>query len=75
MFLDNATGDFYSFDSDDCRWKPNGNVGMHYSKALHFEPDSQALISRPVIYRSDALNGSLFLQKASDVKAYVDKIH
>ena len=34
VFLDYATGDFYSFDKYDYQWKPKGNVGMHYSKAL-----------------------------------------
>ena len=34
VFLDYATGDFYQFDKYEFEWKPKGNVGMHYSKAL-----------------------------------------
>ena len=34
VFLDYATGDFYSFDKYECQWKPKGNVGLHYQKAI-----------------------------------------
>lgn len=33
MFLDNLTGDYYSYDIKTNEWKPNGNVGLHYSRA------------------------------------------
>ena len=75
VFLDYATGDFYCFDINECQWKPNGNVGMHYSKALDFVPGGREIVRKPTVHRSETLNGNLFLQKVTDVKAHVDKIH
>ena len=34
VFLDNLTGDFYVYDQSHKEWKPTGNVGMHYSRAM-----------------------------------------
>lgn len=34
MFLDNLTGDFYVYDREHNEWKPKGNVGIHYSRAM-----------------------------------------
>jgi hypothetical protein len=32
VFLDNTTGDFYTFKKDLGMWVPIGNVGLHYAK-------------------------------------------
>lgn len=34
VFLDNSTGDYYVFDPLDSEWKPKGNVGLHFKKAI-----------------------------------------
>lgn len=34
VFLDNLTGDYYIYDHPHKEWKPTGNVGLHYSKAM-----------------------------------------
>ena len=34
VFLDNLTGDYYVFDERTDEWKPTGNVGVHYSRAM-----------------------------------------
>ncbi len=34
VFLDNLTGDYYVYDKERNEWKPNGNVGIHYSRAM-----------------------------------------
>jgi hypothetical protein len=34
VFLDNLTGDYYTFDEECNEWKPKGNVGLHYSRAM-----------------------------------------
>ena len=65
VFLDYATGDFYSHDKYEGHWRPKGNVGMHYCKALE---GSQAmiagreLVSKTQIYRAQATapNTNLF---------------
>ena len=82
VFLDHATGDFYSFDKYETQWRPKGNVGMHYSKALEVvvgnPRDSKAgreLVAKTQQYRAQAVSGNtnLFLQKATDLICYVDK--
>jgi hypothetical protein len=35
VFLDQTTGDFYSFDESDMKWKATGNVGLHYRGLGH----------------------------------------
>lgn len=79
VFLDQGTGDFYSFEKQTCQWKPKGNVGLHYSKALEVSKMStgRELVGKTQIYRANATstNTNLFLQKASDLKCYVDKHH
>ena len=32
-FLDDLTGDFYSFDPSAQEWKPVGNTGLHWENA------------------------------------------
>jgi len=58
VFLDHATGDFYSFDKYECQWKPKGNVGLHYSKALEVSKMStgRELVGKTQIYRSATNN-------------------
>ena len=65
VFLDYATGDFYSFDKYECLWKPKGNVGMHYSKAVEGSQKMIAgreLVSKTQVYRAQATpsNTALF---------------
>ena len=80
VFLDHSTGDFYGFDKYECQWKPKGNVGLHYSKAIEVgntTTPGSVLVSKAQVHRVQAtpVQSNLFLQKASDVKAYVDKHH
>ena len=34
VYLDNLTGDYYSYSAEKEEWKPLGNVGLHYSRAM-----------------------------------------
>jgi hypothetical protein len=34
VYLDNLTGDYYQFEPKTLEWKPLGNVGLHYSRAM-----------------------------------------
>lgn len=34
VFLDNQTGDFYNYCHESNQWKPAGNTGLHYSRAI-----------------------------------------
>jgi hypothetical protein len=33
VYLDDLSGDYYSFDKFSSQWKPLGNFGLHYSRA------------------------------------------
>lgn len=52
MFLDNETGDVYSFKRDQEMWFPVGNVGLHYSKAAEMAGTEETLMMRTRIYNS-----------------------
>ena len=79
VFLDNVTGDYYSFDKYLCQWKPKGNVGLHNFKAIEVSAATKArdMVTKTQIYRAQATptNTNLYFQKGSDVKCYVDKHH
>ncbi len=34
VFLDNLTGDYYTYVHGKSEWIPSGNVGLHYSRAM-----------------------------------------
>ena len=34
VFLDNTSGDIFNYEKEEMEWKPIGNVGLHYSRAL-----------------------------------------
>ena len=34
MYLDNLTGDYYKYDAARGEWLPEGNMGLHYSRAM-----------------------------------------
>ena len=63
VFLDYATGDFYAFDKYECQWKPKGNVGLHYSKALEVSKmvSGRELVSKTQVYRAQATPTNLHL--------------
>lgn len=52
VFLDNSTGDYYSFKKDQGMWVPIGNIGLHYSKAAELEGTEDTLMARSQVYCS-----------------------
>lgn len=77
VFLDNLTGDYYTFDEAKKEWKPTGNVGLHYSRAMSslggsVGGDSVKKVSN---YQSKVtdLKPSLFFSKLTDVKCIIKK--
>jgi hypothetical protein len=32
--MDNLSGDYYTYEDKTNDWKPSGNVGLHYSRAM-----------------------------------------
>ena len=64
VFLDYATGDFYNFCKYEFQWRPKGNVGLHYSKAIEINKAKMAtgheLVVPTQIFRPQATKGNLF---------------
>lgn len=74
--MDNLTGDYYQFDEDVKEWKPTGNVGLHYSRAMAALGGSGAeQVKKVSTYQSKVtdLKAQLFFSKLTDVKCMVKK--
>jgi len=78
VFLDNLTGDFYHYDRQHNEWKPSGNTGLHYSRAMasHGGLVGGDLIKKVKEYQAKGLNTLkpvLFFSKLTDVRCAVRK--
>ena len=80
MFLDHSTGDYYQFDKYDLEWKPKGNFGVHYFKALEVKQQQMKtgldLVQKTHIYRARTKTQAyleLTKQKRSDMICFVDQ--
>lgn len=77
MFLDNLTGDYYIYDRDLKTWKPHGNVGLHYSRAMASLGGLTGgdLIKKVTVYseKNNFNKPVLFYSKLTDVKCSVKK--
>lgn len=51
VFLDNATGDYYTFKKDVGLWVPMGNTGLHYSKAAEQSGTEGAFMRKVKTYK------------------------
>jgi len=73
VFLDNLTGDFYSLDQG--AWRPAGNVGLHYSRAMAALGGAGGeLVKKVSTYHSKSdLKPSLFFSKLTDVRCMIKK--
>jgi hypothetical protein len=56
VFLDNATGDYYTFRKDLNVWAPVGNAGLHYSKAAEAYGGIGEFMTKTKTYKSKNLN-------------------
>lgn len=68
VFLDNATGDIYAFDSVNLEFYPVANAGLHYHKAAQENPKAKDVILKPKTYRP-----KLFDDKASVLPGKVNE--
>ena len=78
VFLDNLTGDYYYYEEKSNEWKPRGNVGLHYSRAMSSLGGGVGgdLVKKVSVYQSKAasdLKPTLFFSKLTDVKCTVKK--
>lgn len=51
VFLDNATGDYYTYKKDLDLWVPIGNVGLHYLKSAESSGTEGALMRKVKTYK------------------------
>ncbi|CDW91520.1 UNKNOWN [Stylonychia lemnae] len=78
VFLDNLTGDYYHYEQRESQWKPIGNVGLHYSRAMTTQNGqiSGELIKKVLVYHEKGLNSNkpiLFYSKLSDIRCEIKK--
>lgn len=79
MFLDNLTGDYYSYEEKKNEWKPLGNMGLHYSRAMASLGGNAVgadTVKKVSTYQSKGANDlkpTLFYSKLTDVKCTIKK--
>lgn len=77
VFLDNLTGDYYVFDERTNEWRPTGNVGVHYSRAMSSLGGNVAgdLVKKVQTHQAKVtdMKASLFFSKLTDVKCTIKK--
>lgn len=68
VFLDNATGDFYSFRKDLEVWAPAGNTGIHFQKAAESYGGIGEYMTKTKTYKPKSINPfqDLYISKLSE---------
>jgi hypothetical protein len=77
LFLDNVTGDLYSYNYDANEWVPKANIGLHYKKAAQgFESLGKFIVKCPV-YKSKQMKEVMgaYLSKNTEDFCYLKKIY
>lgn len=77
MFLDSATGDFYTYRKDIEVWEPIGNTGLHYSKAAEMYSGVGNFVQKVKTYRAKSLNEkeAIYISKLTEAKSVIKKEH
>lgn len=71
FFLDNETGDFYSFHFDSAQWIPRFNAGLHYSRAAVGAQDIVGNFSKAASNRKVT---KLQITNSDEVIVYIKKL-
>lgn len=77
-FLDNTSGDLYSFNYESSEWMPKTNVGLHYRKAAQeFQSIGKYILKAPVYKPRDSSMGgqSLHKNKSNETITSVKKVY
>jgi hypothetical protein len=78
VFLDNTTGDFYTFKKDIGMWMPVGNVGIHYAKAAEENGTEGGFIRKVKTYKpkpSKYSTQEVIQSKITERKCIIKKEH
>lgn len=77
FFLDNVTGDLYSFSQDANEWVPKVNVGLHYRRAAQdFTSLGKYMIKQPVYKPKPLFDSSThYLGKSNEDFCNIRKIY
>lgn len=75
VFLDNATGDYYTFRKDLEVWAPIGNIGLHYAKAAEAHGSNAEALKKVKTYKTKSLNPmeQIYISKLTEKKVIVKK--
>ena len=77
FFLDNLTGDLYSFNYDTNEWTTKANAGIHYEKTVQEYHSLGKYIIKAPIYRPKNLNDdkNVFTTRRSESVCFIKKNH
>ena len=77
-FLDNITGDLYSYNYENEEWIAKANAGLHFQKAAQeFHSIGKFIIQAPV-YRPKSVTDSaknIYVSRNTEIIGYLKKIH
>lgn len=76
-FLDNLTGDLYSYNYDTNEWVAKANAGIHYEKTVQEYHSLGKYILKAPIYRPKNLNDdkNVFTTRKTESVCYIKKNH
>lgn len=70
-FLDNVTGDLYSFNRESEEWYPKGNVGLHHRRSAEEYQTLGKYIVKAPIYRPKKLTELVEIYKAKTTESII----
>ena len=76
VFLDSLTGDYYIYNQEQQKWLPQGNVGMHYSRAVEsIDNQEQEYLKKKQVYKvhESKYSSQIYVSKLSESKCCVKK--
>ena len=75
VYLDNLTGDYYQFNVKTFEWKPQGNMGLHYSRAMSSLGGNAGtdMTKKGHSFKATDMGPQLFYSKLTDVKCTIKK--
>ena len=76
MFMDNLSGDLFTYDKEKLEWQPVGNVGMHYFRAEASIQGGIESMKKTRVHQSNssaALRPVMIMTSDSDIKCELKK--
>ena len=76
VFLDAATGDFFSFRQENEEWVPNGNTGLHHTRIAEKFNSLGKYFKKAATYKTNPLDQDmLYRNKLDEITCSLRKMH